>query len=98
MAKIWSRAWISLPKRYTSTRTAARAFAYRLVAIAEHLAVTADYLVVAAKRFYSPITLFSILTVGVALGSRRRADEVVGALAREKVIAGAVAAGAVSLL
>ena len=89
---------MSLPERHTSTRTAARASAYRSAAIAEHSAAAVDRLAVAAKRFYSPTTLSSILTAGVAPGSRRRADEAAGAPAREKAMAGAAVAGAVSLL
>ena len=46
--------------------------------------------VIAVERSYSPTTLSSILTIEVALGSRRRANEVVGAPTRKKVIVGVV--------
>ena len=71
--------------------------AYYLAAIVEYLVVAAEYLVAIAKYSYSPIALSSRLTIGVALGSRRRADEAVGAPAREKAIA-SIAIGAISLL
>ena len=54
-------------------------------------------MVVVVERFYSLTTLSSILTTGVAPGSRRRANEAVEAPAKEKAIVGVVA-GVVSLL
>ena len=68
-----------------------------MVAIVEYSAVVAKRSVAIAKYSYNPIALSSRLTIEVALGSRRRADKVVGVPAREKAIAGVVT-GVVSLL
>ena len=88
---------MSLAERYTSMRIAARASVCCLAAVAERSVAVVERSVVVAERSYSPTTLSSILTMEVAPGSRRRADEVVGAPAREKAMVGVVA-GAVSLL
>ena len=56
-----------------------------------------EYLVIVVERSYSLTTLSSILTIGVALGSRRQANKTVEAPTRKKAIIGVVV-GAVSLL
>ena len=88
---------MSLAKRHISIKIAAKVSAYYSIAIVERLAVVVERLVVIVEYSYSPITLSSILTIGVALRSKRRANKVVEVPTREKAIVGVVA-GAVSLL
>ena len=78
-------------------RIATRASTCRLAVVAECLVAATEYSVVVVERSYSLTTLSSILTIGVALGSRRQADKVVGAPTGEKATVGVVA-GVVSLL
>ena len=67
------------------------------IVVAKRLIVVVERLAIAAEYSYSLTTLSSILTTGVALGSRKRADKVVGAPARKKATVGAIVR-AVSLL